>query len=58
MVLQAGFGPARPFGHQVLGLARLPDFATGACFLVPEAGFEPATRALSTRRSPAELPGY
>lgn len=32
MVRSAGVEPARPFGHWLLGPARLPDFATIACW--------------------------
>ena len=41
MVRLEGFEPSRPFGHQPLKLARLPDSAINAGTCVAAVGFEP-----------------
>ena len=49
MVLEEGFEPSRPAGHEILSLARFP--VTPLQHMAPQVGLEPTTNALTVRDS-------
>ena len=51
-----GFEPTRPFGHQILSLARLTKFRHKGIF-EPSVGVEPTLPVLQTGATPHSLPG-